>query len=171
MARSKLQLAAVILLSLVMVGCGYRFSGSGSLPEDVERIFISIFQNRTNEIGMETIFTDDLTNEFILRRKKALASKKQADADLKGTILSIRTRTISQTKLGTSVDREVIVVVSVKLVGNDGAVIWSASNIRARQAYNVADDRLQTEANKREAIANVSLKMAERIYNQLTEDF
>ena len=160
-----------LLFALLLGGCGYNFKGGGELPKGVTTIFIAVFENRTGEVGIESTFTNDLTNEFILMRKESLAPREEADSILNGVITSIRERTISETSSGQSLDREVIVSVSLKLKDKNGQVLWSAKELKAQQGYNVSDSNIETEANKRLAITQVSQKTAERIFSRLTEDF
>jgi outer membrane lipopolysaccharide assembly protein LptE/RlpB len=160
-----------LLFVLMPWGCAYNFRGGGELPNGVTKIFISVFENLTGEVGIETIFTNDLTNEFILLRKDALTSKEDAEAILSGVITSVRERTISETVAGRSLDREVYVYVSLKLKDKNGRVLWSATNIRDEQGYNVGASKIESELSKRVAIRELSQKMAERIYSRLTEDF
>lgn len=160
-----------ILFVSMLCGCGYNFKGGGELPKGVTKIFIAVFENRTGEVGIESTFTNDLTNEFILMRKESLVSREEAEAILNGVITSIRERTISETSSGQSLDREIVVTVSLRLKDKNGRLLWSAKDLKAEQGYNVADSKLETEVNKREAITEVSQKTAERIFARLTEDF
>lgn len=165
------RLALGIVLVLMFTACGYRFSGSGQLPQDIQTLSISVFDNRTGEIGIETDYTNLLINEFILRRKDALTDAKNAEATLTGVINRIRERTVFQTAAGKSTDREVVVTVSVKLTRRDGVVIWSDNGITVRQTYPVGDSAFNSAEVKRLAILDAGGKLAENIFNRLTEDF
>jgi hypothetical protein len=172
--RLKKSLAAASLIAMAGVtlfACGYRFSGSGELPAGVETIFIAVLENRTSNVGVETTFTDDLINQFILNRKDALASRSRADAVLSGVIDSIFERRITQTGGGESIQRELTVVVSLRLNDQQGRQLWSARNVQARQTFEVGASRQETDQNKREAYDYLSDKLSQRIYNRLTEDF
>lgn len=161
----------LLALTLFICACGYRFPGDGALPGGIQTIFIPLFTNRTNEIGVENIITDDLTNEFILQRKGALADDKQADSVLSGAVVSVLTRTISQTGGGASVEREVVVNVELKLTDKSGQLIWIARRLSAREPYDVGDNNIETNRRRRDAIETLSTRLAQKIYNRLTEDF
>jgi hypothetical protein len=64
----------------------------------------------------------------------------------------------------------VIASVSIKLV-DGGKVVWAVNGISANQAYSVADDKLATEQNKRDALKILSKRLAENIFNRLTDNF
>lgn len=164
-------LAAVMsVAALFMSSCLYQFSGEGPLPAGTTRVYIDIFQNRSGETGVESIFTDDLIKEFVLKRKSALSPSAESSAVLTGSIDYIRDLTIAHKTQRTSTQRRVLASVSVKLV-DGGKVIWAANGITANEAYAVAEDKLATEQNKRDAIKVLSRRLAEKIFNRLTDNF
>lgn len=159
-------------MGVFVCACGYRFPGGGELPGGIKTVSIPLFVNRTNDIGLENTITNDLTNEFIIRRKDALADDdKMAGSILKGEIISVHTRTITQTGAGGSVEREVVVEVDLKLIDNTGQITWVTRSVAARETYYVGANDIETELNRREAIEELSVRLAEKIFNRLTEDF
>ena len=162
----------IFLLLLISSACGYRFSGKENLPSGVERIFVTVFENRTMETGVETLFTDDIIQEFIRNRKNSLANTRTgADAVLSGAVESIRIRTISREGTHTPLERRVWATVSLKLTGSDGRVIWKKSGISESETYDVMPLKQQTERNRLDAISVLSKRIAERVYFRLTDDF
>ena len=165
-------IAPLLLCALLATTCGYRFAGSGGFPDNVEKIFIEIFENRTSKAGIERVVTNQLVFEFTRQREKSLASDpKEADATLKGIIQTIRTRTIS--RIGTEVanEREVVMVLDLRLIKQNGEVIWAAKGLSGRQAYDVSDLKLENDRNEDLAIARLSERISERIFSRLTDDF
>jgi hypothetical protein len=139
----------------------------------VETIFIEVIENRTSKTGVERIVTNQLIFEFSRQRESSLVSKlDEADAVIKGSINSLRTQTIS--RLGTEVanEREVVMTIDLRLIENDGgAVIWAANGMSDREAYDVDNDKIQTDRNEAAAIRRLSERLSERIFNRLTDDF
>jgi outer membrane lipopolysaccharide assembly protein LptE/RlpB len=158
---------------LLIVGCGYRFSGQGQFPEGVERIFIGVFENRTTKTGIERVVTNQIIFEFTRQREKSLAgSVDQADAVLKGVIKRIRTDTLSRVGTEVASEREVIMTIDVRLEKQDSReVLWSAKGITDRQPFDVAESKLDTDRNETLALARLSERMSERIFSRLTNDF
>ncbi len=153
-------------------GCGYRFPGGGEIPGGLTLVSIPLFTNLTNEIGLENTLTNDLTNEFIVRRKKSLSTDDEmADGSLEGKIVSVNTHTITQTVSGGSVEREVVVAVDVRLIDKDGQLLWLANNVSARENYDVGSNATTADANRQEALEALSVRLAEKIFNRLVEDF
>ena len=109
---------------------------------------------------------------FTRQRKQSLVrSMENADAILKGVIRTIRTQTIS--RIGTEVanEREVIMTLDLRLIKQNGEVIWTAKGLSGRQAYDVSDLKLENDRNESLAIARLSERISERIFSRLTDDF
>ena len=168
-----LRVAALFYLcALLVYACGYRFAGSGSFPDNVDSIFIEVFENRTSKTGIEQVVTNQLIFEFTRQREKSLASSADiADATLKGVIRNIRTKTISRVGTLVANEREVIMTIDLRLVNQSGDVIWTARGLSDRQAYDVSALKLDNDRNEALAIARLSERMSERIFSRLTDDF
>jgi hypothetical protein len=151
--------------------CSYRFSGSGSLPSGITRIYVSVIENRTSEAGIEKYITDGLINEFIQRRKEVLSRQDEAEGILSGSIDAISVLSIAHSSQSTTTQSRVVLVISLKLADQKGKIIWAVNGINANQAYNVTNDKTLTEQNKKNAIQILSKRLAEKAYNRLTDDF
>lgn len=160
-----------IFIALFLSACGYRFAGSGNLPEGIQTIAIEIFENRTPETGLENTIANDLIHEFTRKGRSVQKNSKAADAILTGVIVSERIATISRQAQQRPLARRVEITVKLKLTGSDGGVKWSASRVSEFEEYDVSTDKQATEFNKRKAIEALSKKLAEKVYNRLTEDF
>ncbi len=161
----------ILVVWVVFSACGYRFAGSGSFPAGIKTISISIFENRTAETGLENIVTNDLIYEVARSKEVALIRKDKAAANLSGVIVSTRTASISRSSVDTSLERRVTVTLNLKLTNTSGIIIWSAQGVAESEAYVVEDDKQATEQNRQDAISRASKRLAENIYNRLTEDF
>ncbi|MBW2604088.1 MAG: hypothetical protein JRE28_07190 [Deltaproteobacteria bacterium] len=161
----------VIFITLFLSACGYRFSGSGNLPEGIQTIAIEILENRTTETGLENTITNDLIYEFIRKGRSVQKNSKESDAILTGVIESERITTISRQAQQSPLARRIGITVNLKLTGSDGGVKWFASGVSEFEEYDVATDKQATEFNKRQAIEALSKKLAQKIYNRLTDDF
>lgn len=173
MMFQKRKIVLLILLLILVSNCGYRFTGSGDFPEGTQRIFIPIFENRTSESGLEKLITNDIIYEFTRNRKDILAgSADNADAVLYGIIHSIGIETISRNDPNTSAERSIRLSVDMKLVVPEGRVIWQVKGINSNEAYNVLpENKYKTVQNRREAIAKLSQRLAEKVFARMTDNF
>lgn len=169
----KVRIVALFFLYVLMTyACGYRFAGSGAFPDNIESIFIEVFKNSTSKAGIERVVTNQLIFEFTRQREKSLASDAtNADATLKGVIKKIRTKTISRVGTEVANEREVIMTIDLRLINQNGDVIWTAKALSDRQAYDVSDSKLENDRNENLAIAILSERISERIFSRLTDDF
>jgi outer membrane lipopolysaccharide assembly protein LptE/RlpB len=158
-------------LLLLLTACGYRFSGGGSLPGGVSEVALGVFDNRSGETGVEGIISNDLIYEFTRNGKRLSHGGETADAILSGTVLSVTTASVSRKDANSVLERRVTMSMSLKLVDMKGAVVWEASGLSESEEYEVASDRGTTERNKRQAITELSVRLAEKAYSRMTEDF
>ncbi len=161
-----------MIVGLSLSACGYHFRGGGELPGGVKTVYIKQFQNRTSDVAIETQFTNDLVDEFLLNRKEAVVKDpKDADAVIQAVIRSSRTQTISRGANLQTQQRRLIIAVDVSVFDKTGKRVWFAKGITANQQYDVTPLKQDTLANRRQALEDLSRKMAERIYDRLTENF
>lgn len=160
-------------LVALLSGCGYHFSGSGSYPAGVSRVYIAILENRSAETGVESTFTNDLIYEFTRNREESLAQdRSSADGILTGSITRLSVDNISRSSVSTAVERRVTGTLNLKLESPDGRLLWASGNIVEREAYTVVDgNKTATDQNKSDAIAALSQRLAESAFNRLTDNF
>ncbi|MEW6079018.1 MAG: LPS assembly lipoprotein LptE [Thermodesulfobacteriota bacterium] len=155
----------------VIAGCGYRFAGTGELTGGAGTVFISVFKNKSALLGIESNFTDSLIREFTRRRPDSLAEKNGADAFFSGVIESVSTDTVSHRDEYASVERQVRVTVSGRLVSRDGRTLWAVDRISESEDYLVAAEKSVTDQHLRRAVEKLSEELAQRMYNQMTAGF
>lgn len=164
-------LAFLTALAVFAGGCGYRFSGGGEMPDGIRRIAIEIFDNRTGEAGIESIITNDVINEFTRNPIAEVTGTDDAEAVLTGVIRTARIRSISHRSAYATAEREITIMVDVALTTPAGKIVWSASGIDASADYTVSDEKIITSQNKKSAVADLSVKLAQRIFYAMTDRF
>ena len=161
----------IFVLFLFLSACGYKFSGGGSLPAGIQKINISTFTNKTSEIGIENIITDDLIYEFTRSDKAFLSDQKEADGFITGIVESLRVHNIARRGATRTLERKVTVNVSLTLKNRNGKIIRFINNKSDNEIFEVAPDKMITELNRRQAVKELSSRLAEKIFNSLTENF
>ena len=161
-----------VILCIGVAGCGYHFKGMGlQAPEGVQSIAVPMLQNKTTRPGIETFFTGDLTFEFTRSKILQVVTQDKADSVLSGSIVTLKTETITQTANFESDERRVTITLSLVFKRKDGKVIWANNTLSDNEVYKVADNRATTDQNERGAIEIISERMAEKIHNRILEDF
>jgi len=166
-----LLLCTAVMVAALIAGCGYQFAGGGAFPYGIQTIAVEVLNNRTSEVGLENTVTDDLIFELTRSGQVKVTEPENADAVLKGSIEKLAIRSVSRSGILTSKAERVFMFVDLQLVGADGRVLWRGSGIEEDEAYQVADDKLATEASRRRAIQDLSRRLAQKVYNRITADF
>jgi hypothetical protein len=155
-----------------ILACGYHFQTAGVIPAGLEPIFIEVFENRTNQAGLETTVTNAVVFEFVKRNEAALARNAvDASVVMKGVIRSVELQTISTRGRDVAGERQVTMRIDVQLVAADGKVRWAAKNLSDNEAYPVSNDKFLNDDRQRVALGTVSTRIAERVYDRLIDNF
>jgi outer membrane lipopolysaccharide assembly protein LptE/RlpB len=170
MIRFKIPCILCITL-LTITACGYRFSGGGALPGEVHLVALGVFDNSSGETGVESIVSNDIVYECARNGHRFVRPNEDADAVVSGGIRSVTTRPISRSSVNTVQERRVTVTVFVTMTGSKGDILWQAPELSEKEEYEVADEKSVTEQNKRAAISKLSKRLAEKVYQRMTDDF
>ena len=162
----------IVLIAVLFYACGYRLEGQSGFPGDSDRLFVKVFENRTQETGVENIFTAALLTELTLRKTDGLASGiDHADVVLSGVVEEVAIKTISTRNKDTAGERRVTVTVDLELKKQDGSVVWAANGLTDDEGYIVDADKEHTDENRRNAIRVLSQRIAEKVVNRMSDDF
>ena len=165
-------IAVTLMIGTLYWACGYRFAEQEGLPGGTHRLFVKVFQNPTQETGVENIVTAALLSELTLRKTDELVgSMDNADVVLSGVVEEVAIGTIAAKKKDTASERRVTVIVSVKLTKQEGGVVWAAKGFSDNEAYLVDDNPERTDQNRRDAIRLLSRRIAEKVVNRLSDNF
>jgi hypothetical protein len=158
-------------LALIVSSCGYRFSGSQKAPFDIHRINVAVFENLTSEIGLETVFANDLVDVMILDGRMVLSDRRNADAVFSGIIKLQDIETVARTAGYAAVERRVTIFADVRLNNQEGEILWEGKNVSHSETYLVAADKYETEHNRKLAVQTISRQIAGKIHHQLNLNF
>lgn len=157
------------LIVLATGSCGYRFAGGGRLPEGIRTLSVGVFENQTNETGLEHLISNEVIHQFTRFGTVRLTDRDGAEAFLAGRIQSAGISTIAHKTPNVAAERRIRVVVIPTLTAPNGRILWSGGAIADDETFFVGGNRVQTEQNKKSALATLSKRIAERIYYQMTD--
>lgn len=176
MRRLLVTLSAVGLLA----GCGYTLVGQASnIPEDVRRVYIEPLINGTQRAQVEQILTQALSDEMVTRRRNFTVSSNRNDADaiLRGTVVSFDVRALTFDNEGLANNFEITITADMsferppKPGEDEGEVIWSSSRYFFREDYPLEDDGTPYFDRENLAIEETSVQFAESMVTDLLEGF
>jgi len=166
-----IKLSVFIYLVLFVVSCGYKFEGGGYINNNVMRVAVKTFGNQSSETGAGISFTNALIMEISQKTDTKVVDEATATAVLEGTIKAITFSTLSRSTTESVIERRVSATVDLKLLNKDGQVVWSVKNFSSNEDYSVSADKIEDENNKREAVAKIALRNAEKLVSKLLNNF
>ena len=129
---------AAIIVGLVASGCGYTFRGSESaLPPDVKKIYIPQVENNSTKLGLSTIVTEAIRDEFdSYGTVSVVDSQGEADAVLKVRILNLKENTgATRSGSNTALQMQTTISLSGELRRVTGPILWRDNAIQATQSF------------------------------------
>jgi hypothetical protein len=127
-----------LFVGLASVGCGYTFRGSESaLPPDVKNIYIPQVENNSTKLGLATIVTEAIRDEFdSYGTVSVVDTQSEADAVLKVRILNVKDNTgATRSGTNTALQTQTTITLAGELRRVTGPVIWRDSAIQATQSF------------------------------------
>ena len=166
-------LALLVILTGLLAGCGYGFSGTVSyLPRELKTVAIPFPANRTGEPNIEIQITQALIREFNRSKLLLLSSSGRADVVLEGEVKSLTEGAVAYEDIRTALQRRVTVTVSMKLVGTaDQRIYWRNQTLSEGQDFDVGSDPTSTENNREEALNILTRNLAEKVHDSIFENF
>jgi hypothetical protein len=150
--------------------CGYRVVGSEPVGPGQTKATLAIppFENRSMEVGLETIFANDMIRAF--QDSKVVQVKPgetKADYVLLGTIKKLEHSSTAYLDIGQSLIRRATITVDVSVKDTrTNKVIWKAIEI-IRSDY-VADSYYGIgEATRDQGIRQASVRLAQRVNDKV----
>jgi len=160
-------------LGIGLSACGYHFVGNDvEAPGNIQTIAVGVVENKTTIVGIETIFTSALLNEFIRTQRLVVKPPTEADAILSGAITSIQTGAVSHLDPEKTLETRVTITLSLMLKQRDsGKILWENKSLIYYQDYTDRALPLATSENRRLAVAYIANFLAEKVYQEIFARF
>jgi outer membrane lipopolysaccharide assembly protein LptE/RlpB len=188
------RLFIVAIVCTVVTGCGYRHVGydEGRLTSGGKKVGITLFANKSYRTNLEATLSASLVDEFARRSGGKAVSEADAELLLSGTIDSYTEVPVSYTAF--DVIKEYRAAMTVKATLRDKAsqkVLWKGevsetqtfpsfadaspllTNVPLQQNIGPFDQNTITllQGSETAAIREMCRKLAQRLYEKLSEDF
>lgn len=183
--RISSRLFIVVAVSLLCTtACGYHFSGEGTGPKPgLMNIAIPVFENKTSEPDLGSIFAGELRKEFIRKGPMRVVPQDEAEAVFRGTITNIYSSAVAHRDLplnfnnALAVETRLYVVLEIRCVEiKTGKVLWQDPNFTYykvyRQLRNPNDpDPIFSFDSRRDALQYLAREMSSRIHDRFLSNF
>jgi hypothetical protein len=117
----------VLILILVLTGCGYRPLGLEPYrPEKSPLLAIPLFANRSTQVGMEAVMANAMIQAFSQTKAVRLTTKPQdADLVLEGKVTFVENSSVAFNDILNSTVRRVTIKVDLQLKQqHSGKILW-----------------------------------------------
>jgi hypothetical protein len=162
-----------ILLALLLSGCGYSFSGmSKAAYPTIQSVYVDVFTNKTSEPNLDVIFRSAFGNEIVSNGHFKLASSRgEADAILRGTLLSMQVSPLAYKTGSLSAEDRITVAMELFFEGRvSGRILWTNGNFVGTGDYRISGIGA-TEVARRAAFTKLAGDSAEKAYRLMMSDF
>jgi len=153
----------------LLPGCGYTLKSA--VPSYIKTLAIPVVQNNTVEYALADEVTQSLVDGFLADRHLSLVSERDANAVLRGTIVSYRNRVFGYTREERATEYEVVLVVQLTfrdLVKNRD--LWKEDALTVRTTYNVSPVGTTAEARtEADARSEVVRKLTDQVVSRTVQ--
>ncbi len=171
--------ATTLATGLALSGCGYTLVGRASnIPEDIGRVFLQPFENRTTRIEVEQFLTQAIADELVTRaRFELVATEGEADAVIRGSVTSFRVAPITFTSDGRAQEYELAIIADVSFrrvsspTEEEGEVIWANDRYQFKESYEVESADSDFFDRENIAIEDSAERFADTMVTDLLEGF
>ncbi len=163
---------SLLLLLLLLAGCGYHRPGEGDSLGAISTLRIQLFANRTYEPFLENVLTNAVTQRFQRTRSWRLVEEPAvADAVFSGTVVSFQSTPVSFDANDKVLEYRAQMTVAGELRRQeDGRVLWKGS-VTWNEEYPGGLDKGLQDDNKGAAIRLIAARLAEEFYFRVTDNF
>jgi outer membrane lipopolysaccharide assembly protein LptE/RlpB len=171
-ARRQLGMLTVFA-SMLGVSCGYHTAGhTNTIPESIQTIAIPAFVNQTPTYKIEQLLTASVVQEMITRTHYHIVSSGDADATLRGTVLSSSTSPLTyDSQTGRATSALVVISVSVSLTDRQGKVLYQNPSYVFREQYEVSQDLTTFFEQDSPAFRRLSHDFGQTLVSNILEGF
>jgi outer membrane lipopolysaccharide assembly protein LptE/RlpB len=145
-------LCALMLIVLMISGCGYHIAGhSSTLPKSIHIIAIPALENKTTSYRLEQKLTAATVHEFLVKTSyRVVSNPEDGDAVLRGKVLSLEAVPLL---FDTATGRATTMLVTVKceVTFTESAtqkVLYHTDNLVFRNQYEISADTTDPAALK-----------------------
>ena len=150
---------------LLLAACGY--TSRSQLRQNVNTIYVPIFDNFTYRRGLEFDLTNALKNEILFRTRLKIVDKDHADSILYGSITDVKKLILLEAPGGHLAEAAMVIIIDFSWVDlRTGRTIVDKKNI-SQQAEFIVRRKEDEGTAEREAFVD----LAEKVINLMEENW
>ncbi len=167
--KKSLATVAIFLLALVGSGCGYR--GQANLPNDLQRIHVAVSNSGAFRPGLETAFTQALTQRILSAGGRVVAEEAQADATIKAVITGLERNPVAFDATDLARRFRMVVILDLQVIQRRDRAELAKEQVRGEAYYSAPTGITGTQVAEDEAIRRAMSDLADRVLTRVGEPF
>ena len=174
--RSQIAVRSMLMLLLLLGGCGYGLVGTGGnfLSPSVKTIEVPAFVNKTTRVELEQRVTQAVADEFVSRgRLKLVTAPADADVILRGSIDTFGIFPVATNAQARATQYQISITAHIELLDhrNEDKVLWKNDQYRFVENYDVDVATGDTFDQETRAIREIAVRFAQSLVSNLLEGF
>ena len=164
----------VLLLPLVLWGCGYQMAGRGAsqLPPHLRTIAIPVFENNSDEPTIQRPFTETLRRAFITDGRLRLVNNKgSADLVMTGTLTKYWIRAVAFNQFDIATEYWVYLEADVLVQDQVKKKTYLKQKLKTRWDYQADIGVTTSEIARQEALTQTYRVMSQRLVSLVNDKF
>ncbi len=167
-SRDLMEWRVVVLMLPILAACNYGFTGGG-LPPNIDDVYITPVENRTTQFALTEPFTQGLLDAVRGRLGVQLASRENADAEIRAELIRYTDRASNfagREDVGAEVfQRRVSITARVEIIDlASNEIVWSGTSVNGVGEY--APDTESEEVGQELALENLIQKIIDGAQSQ-----
>lgn len=171
---TRLSLLILFCASLLgLTGCGYNFGrGTGIVPLKISKLYVPVFTNLTNEVGIEDLFTSAMRKTIADSSDSQLVSRADAEGIIYGTIVSYSSVPVFFSNTGIATVYQLTITINVKLVQIiTNKTLWEMKGFTESLDFYPINDPVLTKERERDTINLLAISMTQRAFDAMHSNF
>ena len=165
-------LKLLILISLLLNGCGYHLVGTGtSLPDHLRTLYIPIFKNTSPQPDIHRDLTSSVINSFITDGRVKIAPREKADMELKAELFFYELRAVSFSSNDFVSDYIVELGINLKVIDNVKGKTYMEDKFNTQWDYKATSDIVDTESARLAALEQAYKELGNRLVGLVIDQF
>lgn len=156
-------------LLLLAAGCGYQPLGTGSLPAEIQRLYLDPLTNDTFRPGLQGLVGSAILRRLQLDGRMHLVSQEIADAILSGSLTAYENTPIAFDTSDVGRRFRVRLIFAMRLTQRGGEKVLLKEEITGEAFYTTGNDVVGTRSAEEEADQRAAQDLATQVVTRLLE--
>ncbi|MCI0483550.1 MAG: LPS assembly lipoprotein LptE [candidate division NC10 bacterium] len=161
--------AAILVIGLVGAGCGYH--GQANLPNDLQRIHLTVTNKGASRPGLEAATTQALTQRILSAGGRVVAEETQADAMMQAAIVALENNPVAFDRQDIAQRFRLAVVLNVQVIQRKDKVELANEQVRGEAYYSTPPGITGTEVAQNDAIRRALRDLADKVVTRVVDPF